>query len=472
MKFKVLKMKEKLNILIVDDEADIRKELEEMLQVLYNATVFEAGDRDEAWTHLQQRALDIVFLDIRMPGVDGLTLLGEIKDKWPEIEVIIISGHGAMDSVIQAIRSKATDFLPKPFTSEEIQAAIERTQRFRELKERITNLESSFQLLSSGIQKKLGHGFIAESNAMKEVAEMVRKVAQSDSTSVLIIGESGTGKELIARSIHFLSPRKDKYFYAVNSSAITETLFESEFFGHTKGSFTGASENKTGWFEVANHGTLFLDEIGDLPLGLQTKFLRVLEEKKISRVGATREIDIDVRIIAATNQDLEKLTEEKRFRLDLYHRLSTFIIHVPPLRERKEDIPLLLNYFTEEFSRKLNKKIRGIEVKAVEMLMEYHFPGNVRELRNMVERAVILCEKDRLRLSDFQTTRALQQRSKPGNGEFETLNLEELEKAAIIKAIKKANYNKSAAARMLNISFQSLDRRIKKYNLTFDQRLT
>lgn len=166
-------MKEKLNILIVDDEADIRKELEEMLQVLYNATVFEAGDRDEAWTHLQQRALDIVFLDIRMPGVDGLTLLGEIKDKWPEIEVIIISGHGAMDSVIQAIRSKATDFLPKPFTSEEIQAAIERTQRFRELKERITNLESSFQLLSSGIQKKLGHGFIAESNAMKEVAEMV-----------------------------------------------------------------------------------------------------------------------------------------------------------------------------------------------------------------------------------------------------------------------------------------------------------
>lgn len=200
--------------------------------------------------------------------------------------------------------------------------------------------------------------------------------------------------------------------------------------------------------------------------------MRVLEEKKISRVGATREIDIDVRIIAATNQDLEKLTEEKRFRLDLYHRLSTFIIHVPPLRERKEDIPLLLNYFTEEFSRKLNKKIRGIEVKAVEMLMEYHFPGNVRELRNMVERAVILCEKDRLRLSDFQTTRALQQRSKPGNGEFETLNLEELEKAAIIKAIKKANYNKSAAARMLNISFQSLDRRIKKYNLTFDQRLT
>ncbi len=465
-------MSETLNILIVDDEADIRTELEEMLQMLYQATIHKAANHDEAWTIMQRRPVDIVFLDIKLPGVDGLTLLGELKDAWPDTEVIMISGHGAMDSVIQAMRSKAADFLPKPFSAAEIQAAIERTQRFRELKARIYNLETSFQLLTSGIQKKLGQGFIAESRAMKEVAAMVRKVAQSDSTSVLIIGESGTGKELIARSIHFLSPRRDKYFYAVNSSAITETLFESEFFGHTKGSFTGASENKTGWFEVANHGTLFLDEIGDLPLGLQTKFLRVLEEKKISRVGATREIDIDVRIIAATNQDLEKLTEEKRFRLDLYHRLSTFIIHVPPLRERKEDIPLLLNYFAEEFARKLNKKIKGIEMKAIEALVEYPFPGNVRELRNMVERAVILCEKDRLRLIDFHTARSLQQRSKSGSDDIETLDLEELEKAAIIKAIKKANYNKSAAARMLNISFQALDRRIKKYNLTFDQRLT
>lgn len=464
-------MTEKLNILIVDDEADIRRELEEMLQNLYESTVFKASNRDEALHILKVQPVDIVFLDIRLPGADGLGVLGEIKDTWPDLEVIMISGHGAMDSVIQALRSKAIDFLPKPFTSADIRAAIERTQRFKEMKQKIVNLEASLNLLTSGIQKKLGQGFIAESKAMKEVAEMVRKVAQSDSTSVLIIGESGTGKELIARSIHFLSPRKDKYFYAVNSSAITETLFESEFFGHTKGSFTGASENKTGWFEVANHGTLFLDEIGDLPLTLQTKFLRVLEEKKISRVGATREIDIDVRIIAATNQDLEKLTEEKRFRLDLYHRLSTFIIHVPPLRERKEDIPLLLNYFAEEFARKLNKKIKGIELKAINHLMQYSFPGNVRELRNMVERAVILCDKDRLRLSDFQLGRSTQRISKVAS-EIETLDLEELEKNAIMKAIKLANYNKSAAARLLNISFQALDRRIKKYNLSFDQKLT
>ncbi|MGC8865146.1 MAG: sigma-54-dependent transcriptional regulator [Bacteroidales bacterium] len=463
-------MSERLNILIVDDEADIRHELEEMLQVLYGCSVFKASNREEALNVLRAQSVDIVFLDIRMPGTDGLSVLGEIKDNWPDLEVIMISGHGAMDSVIQAMRNKAVDFLPKPFSSSDIRAAIERTQRYKEMKQKIANLEASLSLLTLGIQKKLGQGFIAESKAMKEVAEMVRKVAQSDTTSVLIIGESGTGKELIARSIHFLSPRRDKYFYAVNSSAITETLFESEFFGHTKGSFTGANENKTGWFEVANHGTLFLDEIGDLPLGLQTKFLRVLEEKKISRVGATREIDIDVRIIAATNQDLEKLTEEKRFRLDLYHRLSTFIIHVPPLRERKEDIPLLLNYFAEEFARKLNKKIKGVELKAIEHLMQYSFPGNVRELRNMVERAVILCEKDRLRLSDFQLGRAAQRISKVAS-EIETLDLEELEKNAIMKAIKLANYNKSAAARLLNISFQALDRRIKKYNLSFDQKL-
>ncbi len=465
-------MTEKLNILIVDDEADIRSELNEMLYSFYKSQIYEASNRDEAWKILQQHPIDIIFLDIRMPGTDGLTALKQIKEAWPDTEIIMITGHGAMDTVIQAMRGNATDLLPKPFSATDIQAAIERTQRYRELKLRIITLESSFQLVTSSIQKKLGQGFIAESKAMKEVAEMVRKVSLSDSTSVLIIGESGTGKELIARSIHYLSPRHDKYFYAVNSSAITETLFESEFFGYTKGSFTGASETKTGWFEVANHGTLFLDEIGDLPLGLQTKFLRVLEEKKISRVGATNEIDIDVRIIAATNQDLEKLTQEKRFRLDLYHRLSTFIIHVPPLRERKEDIPILLNYFTEEFARKLNKKIKGIELKAIEALMDHPFPGNVRELRNMVERAVILCEKDRLRLNDFQISRSLQQRNRMMDNEADIFDLEELEKTTIIKAIKKANFNKSAAARLLNISFQALDRRIKKYNLIFDRRLT
>ncbi len=241
-----------------------------------------------------------------------------------------------MQTVIQAMRRGASDYFSKPFTHVEVMSAIERSRRFLEINSRLKEIESSFQLVTQSLQNQMGQGMIAQSKPMKIVSEMIRKVALSDSTSVLITGESGTGKELVARAIHYLSPRKQHYFYAVNSSAITETLFESEFFGHTKGSFTGASDNKTGWFEVANKGTLFLDEIGDMPLGLQTKFLRVLEERKINRVGAHKEIDIDVRIVAATNQDLEKLTEEKKFRLDLYHRLNSFVITLPPLRDRRE----------------------------------------------------------------------------------------------------------------------------------------
>ncbi|OFY09106.1 MAG: hypothetical protein A2X11_02410 [Bacteroidetes bacterium GWE2_42_24] len=463
-------MKETLSILIVDDEQSYRNELTEFFSD-NQFHVHTAALPSEALRVLTTNDIDIVVLDIRLPEMSGLDLLRLIKSDYPDIEIIMISGHGDMDSVIQAMRNGATDFFSKPFKMLEILSAIERSKRFIVLNSKLRDVEQNFQRVSRQLNDNFGHGIIGQSRAMKQVMDMIGKVSISDSTSVLITGESGTGKELVARAIHLLSPRRDKYFYAVNSSAITETLFESEFFGHTKGAFTGASENKTGWFEVANKGTLFLDEIGDLPMALQIKFLRVLEERKISRVGATKEIDIDVRIIAATHQNLEQLTEEKRFRLDLFHRLNSFVIQLPPLRERKEDIPLLLKHFVADYSNKLGKNIEIIESGVFDMLQAYKFPGNIREMRNMAERAVILAEEGRIKPAHFIIYKTMKMAPSTVMDMAEIYDLELIEKETIVKAIKKANYNKSQAARLLKISFQSLDRRIKKFDLTFETRL-
>lgn len=463
-------MKETLNILIVDDEQNYRSELSEFLTD--NQFLVETASLpSEAIRLLVTKEIDVVVLDIRLPEMDGLEFLRLIKKDHPDTEVIMISGHGDMDSVISALRNGAIDFFSKPFKMLELLSAIERTKRYIQVTTKLKDVELNFQRVSRQLSENLGHGIIGQSRAMKQVMDMIGKVSKSDSTSVLITGESGTGKELVARAIHLLSPRKDKYFYAVNSSAITETLFESEFFGHTKGAFTGASENKTGWFEVANKGTLFLDEIGDLPMALQIKFLRVLEERKISRVGATKEIDIDVRIIAATHQNLEQLTEERRFRLDLYHRLNSFVIQLPPLRERKEDIPLLLNYFVSDYGRKLNKIVETIEPAVYDMLLAYKFPGNIREMRNMAERAVILAEEGRIKPNHFIIYKTMKFAPSTVMDMSEIYDLEVIEKETIVKAIKKANYNKSQAARLLKISYQSLDRRIKKFELSFETRL-
>lgn len=460
---------ENLKILILDDEKLYREEIGEFLSD-NKFLIRKASKPSEAFEILKNNDIDIAILDIRLPEMSGLEVLQRIKDEHPNIEVIMISGHGDMDSVIQAMRLGATDYFSKPFRLLDVLSAIERTKRFVELNNRLKEIESNYQFVSGKLNEVYGHNLIGSSQAMKEVTEMIARVAKSDTTSVLITGESGTGKELVAKAIHYLSPRKDNYFYAVNSSAITETLFESEFFGHAKGSFTGASENKTGWFEVANKGTLFLDEIGDLPMGLQTKFLRVLEERKISRVGTHKEIDIDVRIVAATHQDLEKLTEERRFRLDLFHRLNSFVINIPPLRERKEDIPTLLSFFIEEYAKKMGKKIKGIDDSVFEALVLYKFPGNVRELRNMAERAIILCDGNRIKPVHFQLTKIA--KYKNVDPDEEIYDLDVIERNAIVKAIKKANYNKSGAARLLKITFQSLDRRIKKFDLKFEKHLS
>ncbi|MGQ1909407.1 sigma-54-dependent transcriptional regulator [Marinifilum sp. RC60d5] len=453
-----------LRILILDDEQLVRDELSEFL-VDPNFKIFKAGTPSEAFQIMDHNEVHIAIVDVNLPEMSGLDVLDRIKKEYSEIEVIMISGYSEMDSVIHSMRLGASDFFTKPFRLSDVENAIERTKKFVNLKKSLQEVKRNYSIISKEFYKAMGYEIVGESRHMKNLINLIGKVAKTENTSVLITGESGTGKELVARAIHYLSNRKENCFYAVNCSAIPETLFESEFFGHTKGAFTGASDTKTGWFEAANKGTLFLDEIGDMQLNLQTKFLRVLEERKIRKVGSNIEIPFDTRIIAATNQNLEELNTEKGFRLDLYHRISSFVIHLEPLRNRKEDIPLLLDYFVKYFNRVMGKTINEIDEAVIRKLLDYEFPGNVRELKNMVERAVIICESNKLCLSNFQLTNTKESGTAYHFPEEEILDLELVEKNCILKALEKANNNKSKAADMLNITWQSLDRRIKKYKI-------
>jgi DNA-binding NtrC family response regulator len=457
---------EKLKILVVDDEIRVRDEIAEFLME-NKYEVFKAGLPSEAFSILKQNDIDLVILDIKLPEMDGLSALKIIKENYPNIEVIMISGHGDMGSVIEAMRKDAADFFPKPFRLLDINLAIQRTTRYINLNTKYKELEKSYSLISKEIQKNIGHQLIGKSKAMKHVISMMTKVANVENTTVLITGESGTGKELVARGIHYLSSRSKQFFHSVNCSAIPETLFESEFFGHKKGSFTGAIENKPGWFEIANKGTLFLDEIGDMPLSQQAKLLRILEERKVSRVGSHDKIDVDVRVITASNQEIMKMSQEKEFRLDLYHRIGSFIIDLPPLRERQEDIPLLLDYFIKYYTESLGKTINKVDPAISKELTKYAFPGNIRELRNMIERALILCENGFLRLDDFHIGSAeMKNVGSSSSASIDTWDLELSEKSLIRKALEQSNNNKSKAAELLNISWQSLDRRMKKFEIS------
>ncbi len=456
---------EKIKILVVDDEQRVREEIAEFLtQNKYE--VYKASAPSEAFVILKENDVHIVILDIKLPEMDGLTALQIIKENYPDVEVIMISGHGDMNSVIEAMRKEAADFFPKPFRLMDINLAIQRTTRYLDLHNKYKELEKNYSLISGEIQKNIGHQLIGKSKGMKKVISMMSKVANVENTTVLITGESGTGKELVARGIHYLSSRNKQFFHSVNCSAIPESLFESEFFGHKKGSFTGAVENKAGWFEIANKGTLFLDEIGDMPLSQQAKLLRVLEERKVSRVGSHDKINVDVRVIAASNQELKKMSHEKKFRLDLYHRISSFIIDLPPLRERREDIALLLKYFIDYYCSSLGKEIKKVDPAIEKELVKYPFPGNIREIRNLVERAIIISENNVLMLGDFQigVPEAMDEPLQVSSAE-DIWDLEVAEKRLIKKALGRSNNNKSKAADLLNISWQSLDRRMKKFNI-------
>ena len=459
---------DKLKILVLDDEKRVRDEIEEFL-IGRKFKVYKAGLPSEAFKILEKQKVDIIILDIKLPEMDGIQVLDEVKIQYPEIEVIMISGHGDMTTVIEAMRNGASDYFQKPFRLLEINNAIERTKRFIKLNNKLKEYKQNYDIFSKELQKDIGHRLLGSSKAIKDTVNLMTKVAKADTTTVMITGESGTGKELIARGIHYLSDRNKQFFYSVNCSAIPESLFESEFFGHKKGSFTGATTDKIGWFEIANNGTLFLDEISDMPLSQQAKLLRVLEDKKVSKLGTHTPKNVNVRVIAASNQNLEKMVKEKTFRADLYHRLCSFIIHIPPLRERREDIPILLKHFIKDYSNKMKKSFTQIDKNIISILSNYRFSGNIRELKNIVERAVIICDDDILSLKHFQSF---------GNSYIESLNtqdklkakinfdLENAEKILIIKALVKSNYNKSKTSELLNISWQSLDRRMKKFGLS------
>jgi len=453
----------KLNVLVLDDEKRFTEELTEFLQNSGFQT-YDANTGAQGLSILKKQSINLLILDVRLPGVNGLDILKEVKIKYPNMEVIVVSAHGDMDTVIKAMRLGAIDYLRKPFRHIDIRIAIERTEKFLFLQQKLKQMEDKNSLISKNLEERIERHFIGISPQIKEVLDMAMTASKFSDTNVLITGESGTGKENIARIIHFSSKRKDNIFCAVNSSAVTDSLLESEFFGHKKGSFTGALTDKKGFFETSDGGTLFLDEIADMPMNLQAKMLRAIEEKKVTRVGETHPIATDFRIISATNHELDKLVDKKRFRLDLIHRLNTLHIHLPPLRERPEDIEPLLLYFAEDFSRKLNKPSPPIDEAVIRLLQSYTFPGNVRELKNMTERAIILSKGTIIGVSDFQE----KTKSKSAQtGEAPKLNLEENEAKLIRLALHNCNNNQIAAANVLGIQRMALARKMKKYNISF-----
>ena len=458
--------KEKIKILILDDEKQFTEELSGFF-LDSDFEPFEANTSSEGYKILSENPIDLLILDVRLPGISGLDILKDVKVKYPLMEVIIISAHGDMDTVIKAIRLGAFDYLRKPFRFIDIQIAIERSQKYLQMQRKLKNMEEKNSLISKNLESKINRQFIGVSPQILEVLEQAVTAAAYPDVNVLITGESGTGKENIARIIHYSSARKEQILCTVNSSAITETLLESEFFGHKKGSFTGAISDKMGYFELCNKGTLFLDEIADMPMNLQAKILRAAEEKVISRVGDTHLISTDFRIISATNHNIEKRVETHEFRLDLLHRLNTLHIHIPPLRERKEDIKPLLIHFVTVYSLKLNKANIQISESVFEGLINYDFPGNVRELRNLIERAIILCKTDTLTISDFPVK--LLSQSAIQIEIPEPISSIDTESTKIKNALKLSKYNQTLAAEKLGITRDTLIRRMKKYFISINK---
>ncbi len=449
-------------ILIVDDDRSLR----EFLEIFFakeGFRVFTAGDGEEALKLLEKTSVDLVLADIRMPKVDGLKFLKLLRRKGLKLPIIMITAYASLDSAVEAKKEGAFDYVSKPFKLDELRALVNKALQRKEK----TSFPKNYEFM----------GLIGRSPAMQRIFEMLPRVAAVPS-NVLITGESGTGKELVARAIHKLSARKDKPFIVVNCGGIPPNLLESELFGYKTGAFTGATKEKPGLFALAHKGTIFLDEVGELPPELQVKLLRVVQEKSFLPLGATSEVKTDVRIISATNRDLEKEVLEGRFREDLFYRLNVISINLPPLRERREDIPLLVEHFLHKYAQKLGKNIEGISDFALKALMEYDFPGNVRELENIIERSVAL-ESGPLILPESLTLSHLKSRqSKASKGKplpeislpEEGIDLEallnEIEVSLLKQALERTNGNKTEAARLLGLNFRSFRYRLAKYRLS------
>ena len=444
----------KFKLLVVDDEKNIREGLADFL-TMDGYTVETAADGDAGLKRFQKGDIDLVITDLRMPGLNGEELLKRIVSETPGIPVIVLTGHGTVENAVAAMRNGAYDFLTKPVNLDHLSLLVKRALQSRELVLNHRRLEEELE------QKKLFETIIGTSNPMRKIFDTIRRVAPTKA-SILITGESGVGKELVADAIHQLSPRKDKPLIKVHCAALAASLLESELFGHEKGSFTGAVARKRGRFELAHEGTLFLDEIGEIDQNIQIKLLRVLQEKKFERVGGEETIESDVRIVTATNKDLKAEIEKGNFREDLYFRLNVVNILVPPLRERKDDLPLLITAFLKEFAQENGKAIEGINEKARAAIYGYDWPGNVRELRNCMESAVVMAKGQVITEEDLPPTL----RTKNDDGWIRIplgTTLEESEKIIIRDTLLAQKGNKSKAAEVLSIGRKTLHRKLAEW---------
>ena len=449
-------MAEPFRILVVDDEP-AQLELVGGFLRKHGFEVAQAAGGRAAVARFKHEPFDLVLTDQRMPDLSGLEVLDAVRATAPETAVVIMTAYGTIESAVSAVKAGAADYLAKPLHLDELLHRIHQIQDRRRL------LTENRELREALAERHRVEGIIGESGAMQEVLSVVRRVAPSDAT-VLIRGESGTGKELIARAIHYASPRAPRALVKVNCAALAESLLETELFGHEKGAFTGAVATRKGRFELADGGSLFLDEIGDLPPHLQVKLLRVLQEREFERVGSSRPIKVDVRLLAATHRNLEALVREGRFRDDLYYRINVVTITLPALRERREDLPPLIDHFLRVFAGKNGKRIRGLTRDAREALLRYDYPGNVRELENLIERAVVLTRDDVIGLGDLPLTVEAQPAEPDGPGLVAAV--EGLERRLIRDALAKADGTQTRAAELLGISERVLRYKLKKYGLS------
>jgi len=447
---------DKGKLLIVDDELSVRDSLCKWFQE-EGYEVATAEDASQALTRLAQNTYDVALLDIKMPGTDGIELQAKLREIDPKLITIMMTGYASVDTAVQALKNGAYDYVTKPLDPDEIAHTVKKAISHR-------HTEEENQRLRETVAEVTHPDLVGQSAAMKKIFDAIETVGPTDAT-VLINGESGTGKELVARAIHAASQRRFHPLVTIHCGALTETLLESELFGHEKGAFTGAQYRKKGKFEIAEGGTVFLDEIGDISLKTQTDLLRVLQEREIVRVGGNQQIHVDFRCIAATNKDLEKLIEEGQFRPDLFYRLNVFRIELPPLRERREDIPSLVDHFVRKFSLQMNKKITRVAPAAMYQLQQYQWPGNIRELENAVERAMVVAQEPELRETDF----ILKSRNgtiAPGASATsapEARTLEEIEKNHILRVLEDCGWNQTRTAEMLDIDRVTLHNKLKKY---------
>ncbi len=445
------------SILIVEDESKMRDLLKKILSG-EGFRVQITGNGNDALALIREIPFDIVITDVKMPGLDGIELLKAVKKIASQTYVIVMTAFGTIDAAVEAMKHGAYHYLSKPFKMDEIRFLMKKILEEKALREEVLHLRREVT------RRYQYHNIIGKSKAMREIFDLIDKVAQGRST-VLIHGKSGTGKELVAKAIHFNSPRKNRAFVPVNCSAIPETLLESELFGHIKGAFTGALLNKPGIFDEADGGTLFLDEIGEISPAIQVKLLRVLQEREIKPVGGTESRKVDIRLIAATNRDLLEQVRQGKIREDLYYRLNVISIHLPPLKERAEDIPLLVRHFLPRFARENNRPDMTLSREVLEAFMSYPWPGNVRELENMIERAVILCKGNEITLEDLPPQFHRGTLEDPHSKNLVRLSLKEVERAHIKRVLESVGGHKVKAAEILQIDRRTLYRKIQSYHL-------